>query len=606
MLSLSNIPFIGKYLGTTPAQELYQTVTKKSCLIPKQASPLLSGLSQGSVYMITDITATYRASFDVAGLLVDQFPNISFGLFHTILKQEGILPGYHSFGLGTALNAILGIVGMKHDLAQINRSQNIGDRFEVLKSRVSLVKDTFYASTGVIFGTFRPLAILASIRKEAISGFNAPTLLGRVAFGFVFVGILVYAVCFLLSMIVQGLSIWEISGLKDKLNKANSVKEKLEILQRKLYVDSNKVRSKLLQEYQKLAGGKSGEQSLQKMLTNEGLRAGKETIKELLKQVNIPLPNEEKLEAILKSILSFNRKDVHKQLADLGLQVCIGKTAAKKQAKIQRILGDKTFTEICKTNTQTSLHSLINRIGKGNATALEKGKEITAQMKKAMASNIRLNSAIIGYDLIGIGTMIIAVVLTGGVGLIISSIAMLAFNILSLGIDGYFFKQSFQGETPAAYDKKLLIVSTILCLISFFSVVALSATGVISMGIIPVAIMLVLSALWLGQNGVTWSALNRLEKEEKIKHPTLENILKALQKKEAKELLDQMLANLSPELKKMLDKELSNIVKKQKEFTSEQMQQVTLNVIKRVEDIKKEKMEKLRQTLQPHLLKAAM
>lgn len=600
--SLINTSFQQVSLDSCPNVRLnfLREIILANTLLPsKQTNVLLSGHSMGSVMLITDYTSLYRSLFDIIGLSIDtstETPN----LLQSIVLQKGILPGYHSFGLGTALNTILGVVNVKQDLDQIALSEKIGDRYGTLKGRIALAKDTIYASTGVVFGIFRPLAILSTVKEISYSGFQAPTLLGRVTYGFVFTGILFYVAFFLLSAAMQSLGIWKTNQFKQKFGKINDVQEQLAFLQKKLFVNPQKVLQKLQKKYANLFG-KNIEENVKSILLKEGLHAGRESLKQVLCELHISSPCDEKVENILQTILSVKDEEVSSQLIHLGLQLCIQKTARKKYAKLQRVLGGKPLEELYKT----AFSPLVDCIKNKEANALSQGQEIIAKVQKTITSNLRMQRALFGFSIFGVLTMGTAIVLTSGMGLIIASIAMVIFNVLSIVVDGYFFKLSCQGEAPVFYDKKVLIISSVLCLLSFASIVVLSTMGIVSMGLIPIGIMLILSLLWMGQNIISWRAINRIEKENAIKYPTLSELIEAVNLQQHLEILDQMVANLPEELQQKMKSELQKMShKKIKKTPLQKIKQAALSVMKKTETIKKERLEILRDALQPYLIQS--
>ncbi|NGX27805.1 MAG: hypothetical protein K940chlam6_01743, partial [Chlamydiae bacterium] len=131
---------------------------------------------------------------------------------------------------------------------------------------------------------------------------------------------------------------------------------------------------------------------------------------------------------------------------------------------------------------------------------------------------------------------------------------------------------------------------------SLLMMMGLGASGVLSVGVVPLVIALVLTGLWLGQNGVTWAVLNRNERRYQDKNPTLETLLKALDAGEKKRV-ELMLKNLSEMHRQIIQSEMKQ--------SHGDMKESTRAVIQKIELTKKAHLESLREAITPQLVNVA-
>lgn len=568
--------------SANPKRVLEKTLLACGALFNKK-DPLFSGHSLGTTFLVSDYTSLYH-SFEDLGLSIQAlFPKNPLNGFFSQFQSKDMIIGSHTFGSVTGVNAIIGLVEMFHLHCATQFANQIGDKRGSLMGKVGLLQEASLGITGISGGAFRVLSTVGTIKDV-----QAGSLLNRVSDGLVLIGMVFYALFFAFLSAVTGIRAYEGSQFKKKLSEVDSLPTKIELLQRKIKVDAKKVYEKELSRF-------GSEAELKAALIEEGYKAGSENLRKVLKELGHEKVSDEKLKEMVHHSLEESafgwtsagiQTRVEESLKQLGLEAKIEKVQRKKDEKMERLLnqtGMKALNKIKKDQT------LANRVRKGDKEAIEKGEKLLQLVKKSNQKRLNESAALIAISVVGILVMGASIVLTGGIGLIVSSAIMLMFSSLMAGIDGYFLYQSYKGELPAQHDKKLLIFSSILGLSSFLTMAALGISGVISMGIVPIVIALVLAAMWMGQNGATWALMNRNQRRDEEKNPTLEALLKAHEKGN-QERIEKMMKNLSEEHRKFLKGSDIEAVRR---------------AITKVEEVKKKRLESLREAITPHLVRVS-
>lgn len=568
--------------SVTPKKVLEKALLAGGALFNKK-DPIFSGHSLGTTFLVSDYTSLYH-SFEDLGLSIQAFfPNNPMHGFLSHFQSKDMMIGSHTFGSVTGVNAIIGLVEMFHLRCGIQFANQIGDKRGSLMGKVGLLQEASLGVTGISGGAFRVLSTVGTIKDVQVG-----SLMNRVSDGLVLIGIVFYALFFAFLSAVTGIRAYEGSQFKKKLRGADGLAEKIEVLQKKSSADAKKVYEKELARF-------GSEAKLKSELIEEGYKAGAENLKKALKELGHEKISDEKLREMIHSSLEESvggwtsagiQTRVEESLKQLGLEAKVEKVQRKKEEKMDRILSQSGLKALNKIKND---HNLVSRIQKGDKEAIEKGKKLAKIVKKSNQKKLTESAALIAISIIGILVMGASIVLTGGLGLIVASAILLVFSGLMTGIDGYFLYQSYKGELLAQHDKKLLIVSSILGLSSFLTMAALGLSGVVSMGTVPIIIALVLAAMWIGQNGATFAMMNRNQRRDEEKDPTLEALLKAHEKGNVKRI-EKMMKNLSEARRKFLKGTDVESVRK---------------AIKKVEEVKKERLESLREAVAPHLVRVS-
>ncbi|NGX45563.1 MAG: hypothetical protein K940chlam2_00718 [Chlamydiae bacterium] len=543
-------------------------------LLPAGGEDLLSCNAMGAQFVLGDYSSIYRSGSDLVGVFV---PHGGVGAV-----QAGTLVGYHAYGTASGLNTFMALLSFKADFANLAYSEAIGDSRGALVGRAGIAKDVVFAGSGAAFLPYRIMSIICS--TQGISGgFNSVSLLGRVSTGFAYAGMVFYTAFFALLAFGFGMNIYEGEKLRNKLKGSGDLASQIETLFKKLDVDPAKIEARFSEEE----------------LREGALKVGVETIKALLKEMGVDEPSEAKLRGAVEKLVesSYGAENGSKELAKRGVEIRAELLAQKKTAKLQRALGSAALTEL--RAARDSGDDLAGRIRKGDAGAIKMGQALVDKMYAGMNKTRLVFGASVGVCLFGIATMVAIMVLTGGIGAIVALAMMLVFSVAMLGVDGYFLKESYASEEGAPMDKPLLIGSSVLCLASLGSVLALAVAGVIALGPFSIAVLALLTVLWLGQNGLTWKNLDKKEDRKKLESPTLESYLEALGAGDVDTRLEQMFKNLPSELQERITAEL-----KQAEGATESEQRACAvkAAIEGVERLREDELEALRGILIPLLI----
>lgn len=531
---------------------------------------LVSGIAIGSIFMTSDYTSLYRSFEDVTRGILAQYPH-DFAWLGKLLSSKHLAVGYQTFGSVTGINFLIGLSKMIHSYSRQKYNAAIGDKTGLLLNRIGSIEGASLGVAGLSFITFRILSIIGKVEDG-----KAGQLLTRIAPNLAMTGLASYGLFFGLLSTIFGVKFWEGCTFKRKLGNAKSLVEKIEVLQRMGEADPLKIYEKLVKKY-------GSEEEAKKHLIDEAYTIAEANLSGILKELNIDAPKES-LKEVLESLLASGKngaspKDI---LVMLGLKARVHKIELKKQAKLSRILGSVGFSALKEAGP---LSQLADKIRAGDADAIKKGEGLVAAIKAGNKKTLTETGLVLGVLLFGMVAMIAAIVLTGGIGLIVSSGIMLTFGLLMTAVDGYYLHQSYKEEAPAAHDKKMLIVSSVLAVASFLLMIGLGAAGVMTFGILPMIISSMLTILWLGQNAVSWHVMNRNQRLHDEKNPTFETILKALDRGEQKRV-EIMIRNLPSE---------------QKQWIKEPKKEAVISAMEKIELAKGAHLEILRKSFIPHL-----
>lgn len=533
--------------------------------MPK-SSPLLSGMTMGATSVVSDYTSLYRGGQDLAVGIWNHFPNSPLSFLRDFVSCKDVSLGYHAFGTASALNTVVGLVQLKGSFEQYRLAQAIGDTRAKLTGKLSCVKAGALFGAGVSFAAYRPLSVIATA-KGASSG----SLLGRLNQVFAYAGLAFYSLFFTMFTAILGLRVAEGNHFVQKLDRAGDLPAKIQWLQKTLKIEPARVHQKLIETH--------GADKASELLIEEALRAGKSQIQEMIQELNLPKFSEEKLteivkDALKKQIWGFTEGSIERGLREklmlMGLELKVEKAQLKQSKKMERILGKAGFDALVEVKSLQGRVSIVD----------QKAEELVEKIRSNANGKMTENGQLMATCALGIVAMVTAMLFTSGIPLIVASAIMLVFELNMIVIDGYSLYQSYQNETPATHDKKMLALSTAVGLASFMSMVALGVSGIVSFGVFPMVVATILTALWMGQNGATYLIMERNEAKEHLKNPTLEIFLKALEDKEQKERVMEMFSHLPEPVKKQIQAALKD--------HENDMEKAARSVAKKVEETKRE------------------
>jgi hypothetical protein len=511
----------------------------------------------------------------------DFFSINGFNAFRNFISGKDVLIGYHVFGFPSSLNAIIGAVEFKKSLEKTKISKMIGDEQGALLGQISKVKSVSILLAGLSSSIFRPGSMYG-----VISDVGAGSLTNRIDYIVNQVGLAAYAVSFAAMTGSLGLQIHEGRDFIRNLDSHGTAEEKLAWLRDHLTPDPEAILTELKDKH--------GLEKARELLMDEALETAKGHLSALMKELGIAkLPEEELIgvvkEAIKQSCSGWTQVSVEKQMRQklmmIGLKVKVTKAQMRQSAKMGRILGQSGLNAI---NEVKSLKGRVTKLNKSPETLVE---TIRASAKKKITEN----SLVLSICVLGAVAMIFAMVFTAGVPLLISSFVTLVFSILMMVVDGYYLYQSYKNERPGSQDKNMTIFSTIMGVFSMLTLITLGLTGVVTMGILPMAVAGLMCALWIGQNALTYWVMDRNEKRYQLKNPTLETFLDAIHKNFDQDKIMEMFRNLPEELMEMFQRALKD--------HNKDMKQAALSVSKKVEEVKERRKERLRECLAPLFVK---
>ena len=270
---------------------------------------------------------------------------------------------------------------------------------------------------------------------------------------------------------------------------AGDLSEKIELLQKQMHVNAKGTFEALV----KKLGTK---EAAKEKLIDEAFSAGKKSLRKIMKEAGVKGVTEEKLREIVYKSVEANvsgwtakgrQTNALKELMQMGLSMRVEKHKLKNEVKMQRILGQAGFDAMGKIH---EAKGLANRVRIGDKEAVKKASELVKIIQSSVDAKIAVNSLVIVVCIAAIAAIIVGTVITGGIPLIVASAFILVAALMMAAADAYYLYESYQEETPATHDKKLLIASTLTILAALGAIIALTATGTVTFGIVPLIIFL--------------------------------------------------------------------------------------------------------------------
>lgn len=560
-------------------------------ILPRPVNPSLSNIYLASTDFVGDYGALPRSLVDLVESVaaVKAFPGSGPILDVLTGKDAGIV--YQLSGTTAILNTVKGVHEFGRTLHQLDFSTAIGDKQGVLLGRVGLGLEVTRATAGTVFEGYRGLNIAATIKGVSHSGFNAPTMLGRATYGFLFVGLILWAVFFSIYCVIFGIRSAEASRLKKQIDAEPDLAKKIEILQKKFSVDPQELYAKLLKK-------EGSKEAADKALLNEGWEIAKESLRSYAKSLNLTLSEDKLKEAVEQVVFKqqpMETKTLEEMLCGIGLEGRVTKARIKNEIKLERTLGSTVAQELKK-----------ELIGRTTPLTDPKSVEIIDKLKGAIASQQKEFFKVAAIFLLGAIAMVAGMVLVSGPGAIVAAALLVSFNIIAMIVlDIPDMMAAYRYEKPAPYDKKALAASSLLAVASATVLVALAASGVVTFGIVPMITAFVLTGLWLGHNGVSLYILERNQAHfASLKPPpapaTLATLLNTINngatKEEIQKILQQVPEQVRTELlkKKFYDRVVSHIPISALDRTDVRVKENAKKLIQLMEEKQRQLHEKLK------------
>lgn len=256
-------------------------------------------------------------------------------------------------------------------------------------------------------------------------------------------------------------------------------------------------------------------------LLQEALKEGIKGIKRVCSELGLPYPTNAQAKKIIQQLFS------QEQLIKKGHSLCLRKIALKKEKTLSRIVeagmltkikqlikpavGSKPFLE------RVSSWDLIEKKG-----AIDEIHRIVENTRAAAVEKLTIETIILACSIAGlIAAFVFPFV---GVPVIASSMVFFTISMLFLAIDAYKMHFHLKEQRFEQYDRSLILMSTIICLIT----IAVSLILTIVFAFSPWSLLyLPLGIIWLGMNGFTWHKLSLNEYKYRKEHPNLHSLLRA-------------------------------------------------------------------------------
>lgn len=491
-------------------------------------------------FTVADWTWSQRCAADlfdaISTLGVPSNPLLS-NILET-LSTQGASVVYQAFGTPSVTYGWTGILQMIDDYHKMTFSQTIGDTKGEGLSKLSMAQNAALAAGGLSFLGYRPTAIACAVEKISPS-LNASSVLGRLTYAFVAIGMIFFSLCYLLISLACGIKVYQAHAFKEKLEKQGDVNAQIQFLMNRLDPDLNKLSTHHPEKYAAMFGN-------EKELIQEALSYGSQVIASRFKE----LSSEETVTLLWKQMTAVYGPNTEQALVNLGKSIRQKKWALKKEAKLARLTSAECVELIKKAKIDPST----------SQAALDK-------VKATLAGNRDMNLMVGAACILGAICMVTSLFVTGGIGAIVIAAVMLAVCLFMFKVDNEGYVGSMEGA-PGKYDKVILAVSMALCVLSILTVGGLMAAGLIAITAYPMIMTVILSSIWLVYNKEAWDALAKKERTYAEAHPTIDFLLLLLEEGADKRKIEEIRKKLQ------LDKEndLKAVALKTKEKISRMLQ----------------------------------
>ncbi len=562
-------------------ESLLKVVNRMNQVVRPLLHPTLSG-AVNAIEVGGDAAMVYRCNSDWIQMIPGTEPMAA------ALGTPAGATVYHGFGLGVVVSAAGVALGLPRTYSRAARAEEVGDGRGWALGSLALARDVSLIGGLVIFGgAYRGTAV-ASALSGVTTGFTAPTLLGRITGAFSTLGLALLTVFYAFAGVVLGLNIYEGEKLKNslKLDEQNGLQAQLARIEKKLTVDLVKLEAKLKKELGP---------NYKTALVKEAIAAGAANLHALLEELGIT--TSDPLGDIYKNILAAelqNRgatESVGQMLALIGFDLRARKLEIKKTDKLSRVLGEDLVKTIKGTMSEST--PLSARIA-NDASALQQGQDLVQRVQKVLSENVSSKMPSIIQTAVGLTAIVLCTIFTAGAGLVVGVVLMAISSLMSLVSDYIGLQKSVASEEKGAiHDKKLLTLSILVNLAIVATIVALHVAGILTLGIAPLVVMIVLSAIWLGYNLYALHVIERKEDAWKKAHPTLEDYLAAVTAGDRGKMLE-IPARLPPELRAKVEEAAFS-------KPGADLRAVIEQTIQQIKDEELQRKESLRQALDPFI-----
>lgn len=536
--------------------------------------PAISGHSINHGFTVADWTWFQRTLSDLAGT-IQPYNNISaLDPVFNALSTPGAGVLYQAFGIPSTTYAWTAVLQMVEEYHNINQAQRIGDSDGADYAKATLMQDATLAAGGAAFAGYRTTAIASAVEGVVPSGFNAPTILGRVTYAFVFIGIIFFTLCYLITSAVLGVKMYRGEKFKNELSKsaeglegAEAALAKFQFLKAKLNAPFD-IHGELSSR-----GIEINLENIEKELSREALSYGTAHIEKFLDSVG-----EKRTPKQIENFLKTHLDGV--QIQELGMKIKKEKALLKREAELARLTSTECV-ELIKLASQTPGMSQNVQV------AVDK-------VEKALQDNRKIYAQVITACMMGAIFMVAGLIVTSGWGAILIAVAMVIVALAMIKLDSDGLQNSAKTEAPRKLDKTLVKISMALCVASLAIVFGLIMAGLIVGSPYVLAMSMVLTTIWLFYNIRTLGVIEEKERKFKEENPTLETFLRGLRAGMSAQELEQIFNKLPEEAKRIFSKKFSKI----EDPTSKEAIRIALYTMNKVAALQQRRARELRLELE--------
>ncbi|MCI0382618.1 MAG: hypothetical protein L0207_06180 [Chlamydiae bacterium] len=413
-------------------------------------------------------------------------------------SQPGVEAMNNLMGLTTPINFVIGAVQAQDAYKNLVVSKKIGDAKGVLLSKVNLATRTSLALGGGAYLPNRVLGIISSIQ-------HLPTtsLIGRITSAFGQAGLAFFSCFYFILAVMKGIQTVHNSQLRAKLDAIKEIKDKSRFLMKRLTVD----REELVQKFLDKKATKKYGKKFNELEVDEQKVVGDLIDQELIKEAK------EELNQLCRSVAkefgekSLSKKEVAKFITDsiskedliaIGLELRVKNKGLKKEVKMSRLISPEMVA-----------------ILKKHLDYPEKIEELIPQIEQDLKAEFKKNIWVIILLVIStIALFPLFFTIGGTVGLIITIVSTLVVILSQFYLDGDGLRKDYANPKANSTDKKMILFTTAVCILSLATAATLLALGIPTFGIVPLISMLIMSTIWLGLNGYSWYKIKKSEGKE--------------------------------------------------------------------------------------------
>lgn len=477
------------------------------------------------------------------------------GLFRVITSKSDLLqnaPASSTLGAPHLFNAFWGVDGIKIAFNKIKNSLRVRDTHEAFKAAVDLVTNCLVAASGLADTAYRGFRLAEMIEKaKSVSDHMAPlSKNGQRAFDCQILSTLFSGGIFLILALTEGYNIYEEEKFLSLLNKqfdskklnslsADSKEGSQELSKFLLFLESQlktgmytsvfdsrkidaaekELEGRYLNRYGKKLSPDAAKKTIRRQIKekfhSEALLEGIHGLKKLISDLEMPALTSQKCEEVVKRLFS------KEELIEKGHEMRLHKIEIKKEVQLGKHVGEKCLKIIKETfGPNAQRPNLAERITSVDPhiqnDAIKEARSLLDKVRSFSKGKLVVDAIILTCAVVAL--LAICAFPPLGVPMLATTIIFIAISMVFVGIDIKHLHDDLSADRLEKHDKRLLIVSSAICLVSMGVSVALT----LALAFSPLSLLfLTVGAMWLGMNAYTWHVLNKHEYKYHQEHPTV-------------------------------------------------------------------------------------